>query len=902
MSLLADRDFLLHSLRLNYIRSVLPNHAPQAGPPGTGPYNLVSFDSDSSTIASPYVLAANLADADAWPELNSGRSSPPLAPFYGRTDAPTTRAAAAQSRQWSVSASSGAPGLDYTQTIGKGPGGPGMRVSGRRSFKGKRRASDKQLSPDGNTNGDGLQEMVQESLGSRSPLEKSIHRKRLSDQSMSVNPQPPPAFVLHSPAQSPTQSPVESNALAGQRQSGLSHPADSAHMAILSPMITASPLESALMDDRGILRSPADKLRSPLSIIDGERSGFESISSSPAAPSSTNTSPSPSTSAKDTVNASLSQGNGFASDASLSTSLAGASSDEPASRSDIQQPLAPVIAAPRGFRPRERRRVNVSGRLLVPIVEPSHDGQPPPDITASALASGAVRLRTVSEDEKIKRETARNQLERPDSRIEDLSDMDKHGSRSGSRHRPRNHGRHSTELAFERRPQSTAPRKSALTAMLQSQDEGDSSSNPFFRLYAAVIAKSSDALKLKLYFPKSDTPSKPLVVSVKRDVIVEEVIGAGLYSYWEDGRQPAISVDEDGDDVEETTKWNLRIVEDDGEVDEDFPALDRLRTISAFSFGEFAIVPAVGAQIKDNQAKQASITRRPSRVLGPKRTASKQPVAQVEDGSGLTVERNVTGDSITSTSLLPPNIPGGVSSGMASVVTLKVRLPSAPGVDSMTTTLQVPSDMYINDVLVHLCRKRGLDNPKDWTLIVRHNRSNIVVPLDRTVDSLGDRHELVLVHRMLVAGSRSSKPAMLQNTNPSASIFAPRQDVAAGLPKYTTVADMTTSYQKWNVQRKLPVPLGRHPRCIVIDGDYKGLAETGRTSSFHVSAVRDCRLSRRSASAFKVTVARNHGEKRYDFEAEDGKQAADIVHQIKALMATWKVDEAARQARERAML
>ena len=70
---------------------------------------------------------------------------------------------------------------------------------------------------------------------------------------------------------------------------------------------------------------------------------------------------------------------------------------------------------------------------------------------------------------------------------------------------------------------------------------------------------------------------------MKRDVTVEEVIGVGLWAYWEaqekEEREPKLEVDEEkAENGEETTKWNLRIVEDDGEVDEDFPgeALSRI--------------------------------------------------------------------------------------------------------------------------------------------------------------------------------------------------------------------------------------------------------------------------------------------------------------------------------------
>lgn len=146
--------------------------------------------------------------------------------------------------------------------------------------------------------------------------------------------------------------------------------------------------------------------------------------------------------------------------------------------------------------------------------------------------------------------------------------------------------------------------------------------NPFSRLYATCVSRASDAVRLTLYFPhaaRAGSEKDKVEVGVKRDVTVEEVIGVGLWAYWEDEdlrEGVKLEVDErEAREGTETVKWNLRIVEDDGEVDEDFPgqcgfvsllffflrrelmffvtaALDRLRNLTAFSFHEFAIVRA----------------------------------------------------------------------------------------------------------------------------------------------------------------------------------------------------------------------------------------------------------------------------------------------------------------------
>lgn len=92
--------------------------------------------------------------------------------------------------------------------------------------------------------------------------------------------------------------------------------------------------------------------------------------------------------------------------------------------------------------------------------------------------------------------------------------------------------------------------------------------NPFTSLYASVAAPSTvPSITLDLFFPHSEDPSDPIRVKVRKDATVEEVVGHGLYKYWDEGREPKL--DDEGDFS--TVGWGLRIVEDDGEVDEDFP-------------------------------------------------------------------------------------------------------------------------------------------------------------------------------------------------------------------------------------------------------------------------------------------------------------------------------------------
>ena len=61
-------------------------------------------------------------------------------------------------------------------------------------------------------------------------------------------------------------------------------------------------------------------------------------------------------------------------------------------------------------------------------------------------------------------------------------------------------------------------------------------------------------------------------LGVRKDATVEEVLGFALWSYWEASWLPRL--DEDPNTPEEKLSavgWVMKIAEEDGEVDEDFP-------------------------------------------------------------------------------------------------------------------------------------------------------------------------------------------------------------------------------------------------------------------------------------------------------------------------------------------
>lgn len=159
--------------------------------------------------------------------------------------------------------------------------------------------------------------------------------------------------------------------------------------------------------------------------------------------------------------------------------------------------------------------------------------------------------------------------------------------------------------------------KSALSSLLASSN----SSNPFSDLYSAISGRGVPAAAsttITLFFPHARNPAgKPMTLNVRKDATMEEVLGFALWSYWEEGWEPRL--DEGGGDEDRLSAvgWVLRIAEDDGEVDEDFPralpfpqrksssllmaptvsiAPDRTGKIAKFGFDVYAVLEATPTQ------------------------------------------------------------------------------------------------------------------------------------------------------------------------------------------------------------------------------------------------------------------------------------------------------------------
>lgn len=199
-----------------------------------------------------------------------------------------------------------------------------------------------------------------------------------------------------------------------------------------------------------------------------------------------------------------------------------------------------------------------------------------------------------------------------------------------------------------------------------------------------------NGLALLIHIPYSKE-LKPLAICVRSDASVEEVIGYALYEYVNENRKPPLP-----EKLKSVSLWNLRIVEDDGDIDDDFPALDRLRRIKKFAFDQYALVST--------------------------EPEDEEPVQLMENRQAF--ETSATQIINTSVAISP--------SAPTTSVFLKVHLYSTLEI-KQTTTMQMPLNISMQEVFVRICQKRKYDT-KDYILKMPDTKTD--VPLDKTLEEL----------------------------------------------------------------------------------------------------------------------------------------------------------------------
>ncbi|KAJ3729604.1 stress-activated map kinase interacting protein 1-domain-containing protein [Lentinula raphanica] len=822
MSLISDTSYLIHSLRLSYLRDI------------EDPYGARIISLDPSYNSNPYICTAGLADDDRWPELDQ-----PSSPTISEDE---------------VERPLGFPGarLKHTQTImGRRSGGLGLRVNAKRASVSKRLSKSSE---------------VQNFIPENAPVQQDSVLNATSSA-------PVAATVLDSvPSKNSAEEPGSS-----------SHPdSTKLNVTIVEPtVVTEAPVQKVVQFIPKFKGAAEMEARRRIRMA-GMAARRGQTNDGPAAAGPPKPDP--------TLD-----------DSSSEEEIHIVDDDSP--DSDFDQDDDDSMDDGDEFDPdfAATRPVNSDSASDVSNSLPSVNSSVPLASSArprlSPVSEGgdvAAHTRSAPTDPETNNATKTSLVSSRRPNAVPLSKSATHPTSSGSVSQHSS----SNQISFTRKVVTPLrPLPSALTAMLGATSN---SSNPFAELYAAISGRSeAAATNVSVFFPHAREPrGKAMELNVRKDATVEEVIGFALWNYWEEGWLPkldeGIPQGEEGEKAREirlsAIGWVLRLTEDDGEVDDDFPPPDRSGKIAKFNADGYAVIEATSSQVAQNQILESKIQRRPSRTSGARKPdtgkspALTVPYAGAQSSSATFSSSLINGSVPLSTSL-------GPISSHGPQMFLRVRIADNADAVHVSTTIPVSSGMYMQEVLELVCRKRKIANSGDFALLLTDGR--LFIPLDRTVASLQGKRELLLVKKSMLPQMGVDVMKAGRTTDPNASIFKRMSDSPE--VKLSGTLDFTAAYKKYTIYRKLPMLVARQEKTLAIDGQYVHIMpstnkaakvfDSGRTISYHIKTIVDCQQSLKTPNNFKLVYSRAGGDKRYVFEAETPKLANEIVQTVKSLKA-----------------
>ena len=128
-------------------------------------------------------------------------------------------------------------------------------------------------------------------------------------------------------------------------------------------------------------------------------------------------------------------------------------------------------------------------------------------------------------------------------------------------------------------PKQNSKISSALSTLLETTVGGE---NPLSKYSFVAGTTKETSVILNIIIPFSNSK---LTIQVLKTSLVSDVIGFILMKYIEKGIKPLLPATQQASNC-----FELKIADDDGEIDEDFPAVDKNRQIQVFQFKTFGLV------------------------------------------------------------------------------------------------------------------------------------------------------------------------------------------------------------------------------------------------------------------------------------------------------------------------
>lgn len=404
-----------------------------------------------------------------------------------------------------------------------------------------------------------------------------------------------------------------------------------------------------------------------------------------------------------------------------------------------------------------------------------------------------------------------------------------------------------------------------------------------------------DPLYIRIYAPFSQAPNKPFDMPLQKtvqgsdsgekpQVTVADAIGLSLWRYIEEGLRPPI----------ETSKlnvncWTLRMIED-GEVDFDFPALNRTRPMVDFTsnnnraargrprekpYDGFALVEANDAQYNEYKALTPKYEQLFSTAVeqAPEAPPQRPTLGQRKDSSSMTAVPSRSFPSAASKPAMAPADKPILATAhstprMGPSKMLKIYHTSLEAFTE-TTSIEVTTDTYLAEVLETVCKRWNLDKSHH---LLKVTGTSTVAPVDRTVESIGNRTALDLVRRRFVGDGAVGLFGSPGSSSPNAPLFLTAEMPKKGkrgspvvhpLAHKQDVLGSTVKYKKYNVVRKQPMSFApNHQRVLLMDEDYLHIlpGEAGKTlfdnsaktTRIPFSMIVGCKVARRHPKEFRV--------------------------------------------------
>ncbi|KAH6605081.1 stress-activated map kinase-interacting [Trichoderma cornu-damae] len=433
------------------------------------------------------------------------------------------------------------------------------------------------------------------------------------------------------------------------------------------------------------------------------------------------------------------------------------------------------------------------------------------------------------------------------------------------------------------RPLSVVQPQSLLSAAIKAKRY--KSSVPFQKFAHLNGEGTQGAISIRIYAAFSKTPGKYLEVlirprvqngqGVERAVTIADLIGLGLYRYNEEKREPPVPP------KKRNINWyTLRMVEEGGEVDDDFSPFVRTKPLTSATtvnnahmrgggrmrsnskvYDEFAIVTATESEYEANQKSTPQEDEEGEGEEGEEgegeEEAQQLPLGGIAEEGTLPKNEGASASASATIPALPsehprpnpilttayrpnvlladaPQTRTTVSNAMrGQQKLLRIHIMSSEVAAGQMVTLDITTDTYLAEVLDQVCRKRHLDKANH---VLKLPGSGALVMLDRPVSSIGNVSDLELHRRRFATDGPLAVTGSPGTSSPKAAAAAtldmppPRKGHKKAytpgshpLAREVIQPDELPSanYKRYTVWRKQPMRIvGMSERVLVIDGEY----------------------------------------------------------------------------------